>query len=110
MVKMRIPGLALVAVCACTAVSAQERYVCKLGKSERTIEVVYTNPPDRVPCEVHYTRGNEARALWRSQHQDGYCEARAREFAGKHAGWGWSCTGGERKLVPPVEGARRETD
>ncbi|KUJ82584.1 hypothetical protein AWR36_012420 [Microbulbifer flavimaris] len=71
--------------------SAQERFVCKLGNSERIIEVVQVSPPAGLPCEVQYTKPSGTETLWRSQYQAGFCEARAREFAEKQAGWGWEC-------------------
>jgi hypothetical protein len=72
-------------------VSAEERFVCKLGDSERIIEVVQVSPPAGLPCEVQYTKPSGTETLWRSQYQAGFCEARAREFAEKQAGWGWQC-------------------
>ncbi|WP_237066635.1 hypothetical protein [Microbulbifer guangxiensis] len=70
---------------------AQERYVCTLGNTERTIEVIQVNPPAGLPCEVRYTKPSGTQTLWRSQYQAGFCEDRAREFAEKQVGWGWQC-------------------
>ncbi|MFC6634683.1 hypothetical protein [Microbulbifer taiwanensis] len=89
--KSRILCAALAGLCICTAV-AQDRYVCRLGSSERVIEVLYASPPGRVPCEVSYTKSEGVQILWRSEHEIGYCEARAKAFAEKQAAWGWHCT------------------
>lgn len=76
--------------------SAQEpsRYVCLNGSIERRIEVIYETGL-LVPCEVHYFKESDAdgasQVLWRAQNEEGYCEARAAEFAEKLRGWGWQC-------------------
>ena len=60
----------------------------------RTIEIVYSNPGQAVPCEVLYARGDEtdAQSLWRAQNQAGYCEEKAREFVNKLQNeLGWTC-------------------
>lgn len=90
-------------------VVAQERYVCRLGNSERVIEVIQVNPPAGLPCEVQYTKPSGSQTLWQSQYEAGFCEARAREFAEKQAGWGWNC---ERQSAPAdtVEGAMPDTN
>lgn len=83
--------LLLAALVPAGAAVAQDRYVCELGKSQRVIEVVYSSPPSRVPCEVSYTKSSGVQTLWRAESEVGYCETRAREFADKQAGWGWHC-------------------
>ena len=69
-------------------------YVCTSGGLERRIEVIYETGL-LVPCEVHYVKDAEApdapQVLWRAANEEGYCEARAAEFAEKLTGWGWRC-------------------
>ncbi|SEA36613.1 hypothetical protein SAMN05216562_2856 [Microbulbifer marinus] len=91
MLKYRqIVLITLATLCASTA-WAEDRYVCRLGNSQRIIEVIYASPPSKVPCEVSYTKAGSVQTLWRSQNEIGYCETRAREFAQQQTGWGWHC-------------------
>ena len=73
-------------------VFAQQGYVCKHGEVVRTVEVVYSNPGEQVPCEVVYTRTTGARALWSAENQVGYCESKAEAFINKHQREGFTCT------------------
>lgn len=70
---------------------AQDQYVCKKGHSERTVEVIYSQPNTKVPCEVKYTKPSGSQILWHAQHEIGYCEAQAQQFVTKLTGFGWSC-------------------
>ncbi|EAR54935.1 hypothetical protein SKA34_09453 [Photobacterium sp. SKA34] len=72
---------------------AQDRYVCKSDHSEHVIEVVYTNPNSKVPCEVRYTKPDGTAVLWDAKHEVGYCEAKAKTFAEKLTSLGMSCSG-----------------
>ena len=70
-------------------------YVCTNGGLERRIQVIYETGL-LVPCEVHYVKDAEApdeapQVLWRAANEEGYCEAKAAEFAEKLTGWGWQC-------------------
>lgn len=67
-------------------------YTCTNGASQRLITVVYTTPGQVVPCEVVYEKDGQSNSLWRADAEAGYCEAKAREFADKQAGWGWTCS------------------
>ena len=81
-------------------------YVCTSGGLERRIEVIYETGL-LVPCEVHYVKDAAApdaapQVLWRAANEEGYCEAKAAEFADKLSGWGWQCA------TPNVDSAREE--
>ncbi|WP_334078815.1 hypothetical protein [Microbulbifer sp. M83] len=71
--------------------SLAQDFTCVLGDRERRIDVVFADPPRKVPCEVRYTKAGQVQSLWSAQHRAGYCESRAREFADRHRSWGWEC-------------------
>lgn len=70
-------------------------YSCTHGDKVRVIEVVYLNPPAKVPCEVNYSKQTEEPGVtstpWSAANLEGYCEEKAAEFAQKQEGWGWDC-------------------
>lgn len=70
-------------------------YICTYGELTRRV-VVMSEPGVSVPCEVQYFKDSEApgesRVLWSASNQEGYCEARAAEFAAKLENWGWRCS------------------
>lgn len=70
---------------------AQDQYVCKNGNTERTVEVVYSQPGSKVPCEVKYTKSTGSKILWNADHKVGYCETKAQQFVVKLKGLGWAC-------------------
>ncbi len=67
---------------------------CTNGNLHRTVEVVYSDPGQPVPCEVLYNKPNAGtqESLWQANNEAGYCEDRAREFVGKLEGMGWTCS------------------
>lgn len=69
-------------------------YVCKIGDLTRRVEIVYETGVT-VPCEVQYFKDSESpgqmQVLWRALNEEGYCEARTREFVTKLKGMGWDC-------------------
>ncbi len=71
---------------------AQDKYVCKNGTSQRIVEVIYSHPDSKVPCEVKYTKSDGHKILWNAKNKVGYCESKAKEFAKKLTGWGWTCS------------------
>lgn len=71
---------------------AQDQYVCKNGNTERSVEVVYSQPGSKVPCEVKYTKSSGSQILWSANHEVGYCESKATAFAAKLDTLGWSCS------------------
>ena len=84
-------------------------YVCTSGSLERRIEVIYETGL-LVPCEVHYVKDAEApddapQVLWRAANEEGYCEAKAAEFAEKLTGWGWQCASPNSESEPTVQSA-----
>ncbi|MEC6815216.1 hypothetical protein VXS05_09105 [Photobacterium toruni] len=79
--------------------SAQERYVCKDGTAERTVEVVYSQPGHKVPCDVKYTKASGSQVLWSASHEIGYCETKAQTFATKLGTLGWTCSKAEKTVA-----------
>lgn len=92
--KKSVLTLALTASALSTGAIAGEGYTyeCKHGRDVRKIEVVYLQREALVPCEVNYTKDDVQENLWNATYSEGYCEARAKEFAAKQEGWGWECT------------------
>ena len=73
--------------------AAQEATICTAGGLERTVEVVYENPGEPVPCDVRYTKSDGvARSLWRAEREGGYCEQQATGLVQKLSDSGWSCS------------------
>lgn len=66
---------------------------CSQGELSRTIEVVYSDPGQPVPCEVIYDKSAEGsiESLWRAGTESGYCELKAESLKQKLEGLGWSC-------------------
>ena len=88
---------------------AQSQVVCTSGNYERTVEVVYETPGQRVPCSVRYAKsGGAAESLWRAKHERGYCERQAVSLVQKLSKAGWSCQAGNSKkqAVAELETAR----
>jgi len=69
-------------------------YRCTSGDAVRRIEVEHADGAP-VPCTVNYFKDTEApgssEELWNAATEDGYCEARAEEFAARLEGFGWAC-------------------
>ena len=70
-----------------------ESYLCSHPQvtQKRVIEVNYLQATSAVPCDVKYSKGEETKVLWQAQTEQGYCEAKAKEFLEKQAAWGWQC-------------------
>ncbi len=67
--------------------------VCTQQDMTRSIEVVYSDPGQAVPCEVLYdklTEGTQS-TPWRATTESGYCEAKAAQLVAKLEGLGWTC-------------------
>ncbi|WMS87045.1 hypothetical protein [Pleionea litopenaei] len=64
--------------------------VCSFGENTRKIELVYPNQTE-LPCEVHYTKGEETKVLWKASGETGFCEAKYASFVEKQVSWGFSC-------------------
>lgn len=70
-----------------------EPVTCELGALSRSIEVVYSDPGQPVPCEVIYDKSGEGsiETLWRANHEAGYCEEKAAALVSRLEGLGWRC-------------------
>ncbi len=82
----------LLAVSVSATANDAVKYTCKMGNTERVIEVVYASADKSVPCTVSYTKDGDAQTLWSYESTQGQCEAKAAEFAEKQSGWGFSCS------------------
>ena len=81
---------ATLAVLAATASAAPTE--CRYANLVRSIDVVYSEPGQPVPCEVLYTKTGESTTTpWRAQHEAGYCEARAEWLIDHLKSDGWEC-------------------
>lgn len=90
-IRVAIAGAALLA-----APAWADAVRCTNGSLTRSIEVVYSNPGQPVPCEVIYDKSAEGagqHSLWRAGSEAGYCEAQAAAFVDKLRSAGWTCDG-----------------
>jgi hypothetical protein len=71
-----------------------DSYRCTHDGLVRRVEIVRETGA-AVPCAVRYTKDTEAsgqpQVLWKAEHEQGYCEARTREFIAKLESLGWQC-------------------
>ena len=83
----------LFAICLAGTAQAAESYhfSCEKRGEVRQIGVHYSSKSKVVPCEVHYIKGGSDQVLWQAQTQQGYCEAKAEEFAELQRQNGWQC-------------------
>lgn len=67
---------------------------CERGTDVRTVQVVYADPGQPVPCEVLYGKqaAGTLETLWRADHEAGYCEARASDFVDRLEELGFRCS------------------
>ncbi|CAA0116072.1 Uncharacterised protein [BD1-7 clade bacterium] len=93
----------LFGVAALSVQASAENWLCSHTNTndQRTINIIYHNPPSHVPCEVVYTKAGTTTTLWRANNQSGYCENKAAAFVAKQKGWGWQCR--ERSSTPPAQ-------
>ena len=96
--------LSLVAAIPAVAVAHGDHdYRCTSGDAVRRIEVEHADGAP-LPCSVNYFKDTEApgssEELWNATNEDGYCEARAAEFAARLESFGWQC---EVAALPPAE-------
>ena len=75
---------------------------CKKATSIREIDIVYSEPGYKLPCEVTYKKNEspEIKILWRAQNQPGYCEQKAKEFIETFETQGWVCKSEAGALDP----------
>lgn len=91
-----LPAAAVAGALACANASAQDiPSTCQYGDLTRSIEVVYADPGQPLPCEVIYDKPDEGglESLYQAQNEAGYCEARAKELVSRLEGFGWQCEG-----------------
>ena len=84
----------LCAICLVSALPAHANPTrCQIGELTRTVEVVYSNPGQPVPCEVLYNKSDEGtlQTLWRAFNEAGYCEEQAEGLIDKLESLGWAC-------------------
>ena len=79
----------------CSAGVLAAPVTCTQGDMTRSIEVVYSDPGQAVPCEVLYDKSSEGTQStpWRATNESGYCEAKAAELVATLEGLGWGCAG-----------------
>ena len=79
---------------------------CKKATSIREIDIVYSEPGYKLPCEVTYKKNEspEIKILWRAQNQPGYCEQKAKEFIETFETQGWICK--SKSDAPPRQEAK----
>ena len=101
---------------ATTAVAAPTE--CRYANLVRSVEVVYSDPGQPVPCEVLYTKtGESITTPWRAQHEAGYCETKAEWLVDRLQSDGWQCgaaddagaQGVEEDVVPAPDATADDT-
>lgn len=90
-----VMGSCLLLLCPVLLASEDYNYTCTYGDLQRIIKVAYSGEGD-LPCEVQYIKSSNTEVLWRAEDVAGFCESKARAFAEKQQGWGWTC----EKIVP----------
>ena len=71
----------------------ESTHVCTQGNLIRTVAVVYTNAPDKLPCEVQYTKNTgDTNTIYSATSTAGFCEAKAQELSEKLESSGWNCS------------------
>ena len=107
MAARKICELAAVAALLMPLQAGADMTACTAGEAERTVEVVYENPGEPLPCAVRYAKSDgDAQSLWRAQHEEGYCERQAVGLVQKLAAAGWACevvTGDDSSATPATE-------
>ena len=75
---------------------------CKKATSIREIDIVYSEPGFKLPCDVTYKKNEspEIKILWRAQNQPGYCEQKAKEYIETFESLGWVCNSESGALDP----------
>lgn len=88
-------------------------YECTNGELTRRVQVIYETGVS-IPCEVHYFKDTElpgdSQVLWRALNEEGYCEAKASEFAARLESWGWNCSAGSPVDMPSEPEQTDDTD
>lgn len=85
--------------------SAWSAAECSNGELTRTIDIVYSNPGQPVPCEVLYDKPQEGgvQTIYRANNEAGYCEEKTAAFVEKLRGFGWQCSTAQEPAEEPAE-------
>ena len=75
-------------------IAAANPISCTQGELNRTVEIVYAEPGQPVPCEVIYAKpaAGTIELLWQAMNEAGYCEQQAADLIEKLEGSGWHCS------------------
>ena len=67
---------------------------CTQAGLSRTVEIIYAEPGQPVPCEVIYAKPVEGtiEMLWQAMNEAGYCEAQTASLVEKLEKLGWRCS------------------
>lgn len=87
--------LCLGAIGATAAYADGDAWYCRQGERVREVTIYYPQAPERVPCEVYYTKRDQKRmprVLWSATREVGYCERRAAAFVDRLQALGWQCS------------------
>ena len=78
---------------ACPLSAADAPIQCTLNSLVRSVDVVYSEPGQPLPCDVIYRKHEEAtgKSLWRAVNEADYCETKAAAFVEKLQSMGWQC-------------------
>jgi hypothetical protein len=66
-------------------------FLCKQGKSERKVSLVYPEAGKKSPCEVHYLKGTDDKIIFSAKNEAGFCEKHDDDFVAKLKGMAYSC-------------------
>jgi len=89
------PWMCLILLFGIVSESPASSWTCQKTDLTRQVTIFYPNAPDRLPCEVYYSKPDEnalPRALWQAENQEGYCGPKAVEFVDKLRSLGWQCS------------------
>ena len=78
---------------------------CIKAKSIREIDIVYSKPGYKLPCEVTYKKSEspEIQILWKAKNQPGYCEQKAKDFIATFETKDWICQSNSEASAPQEE-------
>jgi hypothetical protein len=90
---MKSSSIMLAGLLVCSTAAVANPTECVYGEISRTIEVVYSDPGQPLPCEVIYSKSEQSsiEVLWRADNEADYCEVKASQLIEKLTGFGWTC-------------------
>lgn len=92
--KCPIGALGLALLVASNPAAAADAWTCTKADLERNVTIYYPQAPERLPCEVYYSKRDEnviPRVLWDAQRNAGYCKRKAAAFIHRLESLGWQC-------------------